>query len=130
MAEFWGGGARFPVDIGDDGCVMLNPPNGGEPTLWPQSGAAPATGKLRCHMGLRAPDPGAEVARLLTLGATRADVGQRGVRDTELVAFRFELFPDRFGSAPGTRGPGRSSGATNAGSRVAARHQTRRSGHA
>src|SRR4051794_35955631 len=46
MAEFWAAALGYTVDIGDDGCAMLNPPNGGEPTLWLQSGAAPATGKL------------------------------------------------------------------------------------
>ena len=69
-----------------DGSILLNPPAGGEPTMWLQTGAAAKAGKLRCHVDLRTTDVVAEVDRLLNLGATRADVGQRGDEAFEVLA--------------------------------------------
>jgi catechol-2,3-dioxygenase len=86
MAEFWSAVLGYTVEIGADGCAMLNPPEGGEPTLWLQQGAPPKIAKLRCHIDLRTPDPRGEVARLLELGATRADVGQRGDEGFDVLA--------------------------------------------
>ena len=78
MAQFWSAVLGYTVEMGDDGCAMLNPPPGGEPTMWLQAGAGPKNAKLRCHIDLRTVDPVAELERLLALGARRADVGQRG----------------------------------------------------
>jgi hypothetical protein len=79
MAEFWAAVLGYDVDPpGADGGVHLRPPGGGEPTVWLQPGGGPKTGKNRNHPDLRARDAAAEVARVLGLGATRADVGQRG----------------------------------------------------
>jgi hypothetical protein len=86
MAEFWSAALGYAVAIGDDGCAMLHPPQGGEPTLWLQAGASAKTGKLRCHIDLRTLDPAGEVARLLEFGATRADVGQRGDEGLDVLA--------------------------------------------
>ena len=86
MAEFWSAVLGSTVAMGDDGCAMLNPPQGGEPTMWLQAGAPPKSGKLRCHIDLRTTDPAAEVARLLGLGARRVDVGQRGDEGLDVLA--------------------------------------------
>jgi hypothetical protein len=55
------------------------------PTIWLQVGTAPKRDKRRGHLDLVAADGevGAEVDRLIGLGARRADVGQTG--DEEFV---------------------------------------------
>src|SRR4051794_31637561 len=78
MAQFWSSVLGYTVEVGADGCAMLNPPAGGEPTMWLQGAAGAKTAKLRCHIDLRTTDRAAELDRLLGLGARRADVGQRG----------------------------------------------------
>jgi hypothetical protein len=83
MASFWGKALGYRVDAGDDGDAKLYPPGdapGGTPTVWLQASAGTKAGKNRNHPDLR-PEDGdvdAEVARLLRLGATHADVGQTG----------------------------------------------------
>jgi catechol-2,3-dioxygenase len=77
MATFWSQALGYRVDAGDDGSAKLYPPDGGL-TVWLQASAGPKSGKNRNHPDLVADDPAAEVERLITLGARRADVGQRG----------------------------------------------------
>jgi catechol-2,3-dioxygenase len=86
MARFWSAVLGYTAEPVDDGSILLNPPAGGEPTMWLQTGAAAKAGKLRCHVDLRTTDVVAEVDRLLNLGATRADVGQRGDEAFEVLA--------------------------------------------
>ena len=81
LAAFWAGalGWRLTYETADE-CV-LEPPAGS-----PQDGVSPdllfikvpepKSGKNRLHLDLRPDDQGAEVARLLGLGARPADVGQ------------------------------------------------------
>ncbi|WP_426243195.1 VOC family protein [Nocardioides sp. LHG3406-4] len=81
LAAFWQEalGWRRTYDTPDE--VVLEPPAGS-----PQDGVAPdllfyrvpdeKVGKNRLHLDLRPGDRDAEVARLESLGATRADVGQ------------------------------------------------------
>jgi catechol 2,3-dioxygenase-like lactoylglutathione lyase family enzyme len=79
MAAFWSAVLGYRVDRGEDGNIHLRPPDGGL-SVWLQPTDAPKTGKNRDHPDLVAADGNveAEVARLLALGATRADVGQNG----------------------------------------------------
>jgi predicted enzyme related to lactoylglutathione lyase len=86
MAAFWSAVLGYTSSIGDDGCAMLRPPAGGDPTVWLQAGAPPKGAKLRCHIDLRTSDRGAELERLLGLGARRADVGQRGDEGFDVLA--------------------------------------------
>jgi Glyoxalase-like domain len=86
MAAFWSAVLGYTSDIGDDGCAKLNPPAGGDPTMWLQAGAPPKAHKLRCHIDLRTSDPVAELDRLLRLGARHADVGQRGDEGFDVLA--------------------------------------------
>jgi hypothetical protein len=86
MAAFWSAVLGYTIDIGDDGCVKLRPPAGGEPTMWLQAGASSKATKLRCHIDLRTSDREAELDRLLALGARRADVGQRGDEGFDVLA--------------------------------------------
>lgn len=83
MAGFWSQALGYTVDHGDDGAAKLYPPEGAPPdvpTLWLQPVAAEKAGKNRNHPDLRPHDGDVdgEVERLLSLGATHADVGQTG----------------------------------------------------
>jgi hypothetical protein len=86
MARFWSAALGYDVRMGDDGCAMLDPPEGGEPTMWLQAGAGAKAEKLRCHIDLRTTDPAAELERLLALGAHRTDVGQRGDEGLDVLS--------------------------------------------
>jgi hypothetical protein len=77
MAEFWSQVLGYGIDVDGDGNTHLVPPGGDGLTVWLQGSAGPKTGKNRNHPDLRTDDVEAEVRRLLALGATRADVGQR-----------------------------------------------------
>lgn len=80
MAAFWSAVLGYRIEPGEDGDAHLLPPPGGGPSVWLQPTEEPKTGKNRNHPDLVVDDRGVddEVARLLALGAARADVGQRG----------------------------------------------------
>ena len=93
MTAFWSAALGFRVDQGDDEAAKLWPPDGTAPevpTVWLQPSAGPKDGKNRNHLNLVVvPDEGnvdAEVARLLALGAQRADVGQTGQEQLGVLA--------------------------------------------
>jgi predicted enzyme related to lactoylglutathione lyase len=77
MAEFWSQVLGYEIDTAPDGTTHLLPPGGTGLTVWLQPGAGAKSGKNRDHPDLRTDDVEAEVERVLALGATRADVGQR-----------------------------------------------------
>jgi predicted enzyme related to lactoylglutathione lyase len=79
QAEFWSAVLGYEIEHGDDGDAHLRSPDGGL-SVWLQPTGVPKSGKNRDHPDLVAEggDVEAEVGRLLSLGATRADVGQRG----------------------------------------------------
>jgi len=80
-AAFWQEALGWRRTLDDDDEVVLEPPEGS-----PEDGVSPdilflkvpegKTGKNRLHLDLRPDDQSAEVERLVTLGATHADVGQ------------------------------------------------------
>ena len=80
-AAFWREALGWRMTFDDDDEVVLEPPAGS-----PEEGVSPdllflrvpesKELKNRLHLDLRPQDQEAEVARLLGLGATRADVGQ------------------------------------------------------
>jgi hypothetical protein len=80
MARFWS--AALGYRIGDDGQHLWPPPDAGPHALsvWLQPVDDPTPGKNRGHPDLIPPDgdADAEVERLLTLGARRAEIGQKG----------------------------------------------------
>jgi hypothetical protein len=82
QASFWSEAIGMTADHGDDGACKLFPA-GDSPasamTIWLQPVGETKREKLRLHLDLR-PEDGdveAEVERLIGLGATRADVGQK-----------------------------------------------------
>jgi hypothetical protein len=79
MAAFWSAVLGYRIDPGADGDAHLRPPGDGL-SVWLQPTEEPKDGKNRNHPDLVVDgrDVEDEVARLLALGAARADVGQRG----------------------------------------------------
>ena len=98
LAAFWcavlGYEVRERSDEGwvDEGWVDIAPPgqpeHGPVPSLLFQRIPNPTPGKNRLHLDLNATDRDqeAELARLLDLGATRADVGQTGEESWHVLA--------------------------------------------
>jgi hypothetical protein len=88
LARFWAGAAAWPVAEAGDRLVALRHPSGGGPFLELVRSATPKLVKNRLHLDV-APhpgdDPATEVARLLDLGATHADIGQGKVTWTVLA---------------------------------------------
>ncbi|UQU66997.1 VOC family protein [Couchioplanes caeruleus] len=83
MARFWSAVLGYRINRGGDGNAKLYPPDDapGAPPVWLQASAGPKSGKNRTHPDLvvtGGEDQAAEVDRLLSLGARRADVGQTG----------------------------------------------------
>jgi hypothetical protein len=81
LATFWQSALGWRRTLADENEIVLEPPAGS-----PEDGVAPdllflrvpeeKAGKNRLHLDLRPLDQAAEVARLESLGARRADVGQ------------------------------------------------------
>jgi hypothetical protein len=88
LARFWSEAAAWALVEVNDGCAALRHPSGTGPFVELIRSPAPKLGKNRLHLDL-APhpgdDPAAEVARLRTLGATLADIGQGDVSWTVMA---------------------------------------------
>jgi hypothetical protein len=83
QATFWGAALGLTARSDDDGACKLYPPAdapGEAVTIWLQPVDQGKREKLRLHLDLRPQDGDvqAEVARLVSLGARTADVGQSG----------------------------------------------------
>ncbi len=95
LAGFWCavlGWERLEDAEGEEAWVEIGPPGqpekGPVPTLLFQAVPDPTPGKRRLHLDLNATDRDqeAELARLLELGATPADVGQTGQESWHVLA--------------------------------------------
>ena len=81
QAAFWSEVLGLRADHGQDGACKLYPPDHPSPPaplIWLQPVTSAKLQKLRLHLDLRpeSGDVGKEVDRLLSIGATRTDVGQ------------------------------------------------------
>jgi catechol 2,3-dioxygenase-like lactoylglutathione lyase family enzyme len=93
LAAFWSEVLGY-VELGreDDGSIEIGPPEAGfggaQPTLVISPSGDSRAGKLRLHIDVNATDrdQGAELQRLLALGATPADVGQTGAENWHVLA--------------------------------------------
>jgi hypothetical protein len=91
LAAFWAAVLDYQVLGREEGCVEIGPEQGfggAAPTLVFAPVPDPTPGKVRLHIDLNATDrdQDAELERLLSLGATRADVGQRGDEGWHVLA--------------------------------------------
>lgn len=82
VGYFWSAALGWPLVWDQDEETAIRAPYGGPKITWGGPPVAPKHGKARLHFDL-APPPGsdhrAEADRLLSLGATRVDVGQGDV---------------------------------------------------
>ncbi|MFD4241047.1 VOC family protein [Streptomyces sp. NPDC058525] len=93
LAAFWCDALGY-VELAreGDGSIEIGPPGvgfgGAQPTLVLSPGRAQRAGKLPLHIDVNATDrdQDAELARLLALGAVRADIGQTGEESWHVLA--------------------------------------------
>lgn len=82
VGYFWSEALGWPLVWDQDQETAVRSPHGGPKITWGGPPVAPKTGRNRLHFDL-APsahgDQQAEVDRLVSLGATRIDIGQSGV---------------------------------------------------
>jgi predicted enzyme related to lactoylglutathione lyase len=79
---FWSAALGWPLVWDQDQETAIRSPRGGPKVSWGGPPLAPKTGKYRLHFDLAPPPDGdqqAEVDRLISLGATRIDIGQGDV---------------------------------------------------
>ena len=91
LAAFWSAVLDYRVLSREDGVVEIGPEagfGGPAPTLVFAPVPDPTPGKVRLHIDLNPTDrdQDAELERLLSLGATRADVGQTGEEGWHVLA--------------------------------------------
>jgi predicted enzyme related to lactoylglutathione lyase len=79
VGYFWSEALGWPLVWDQDQETAIRSPHGGPKITWGGPPLAPRLGKDRLHFDLAPPvhgDQQAEVARLISLGATRIDIGQ------------------------------------------------------
>jgi catechol 2,3-dioxygenase-like lactoylglutathione lyase family enzyme len=79
VGYFWSEALGWPLVWDQDQETAIRSPHGGPKITWGGPPVAPKTGKNRLHIDLAPPvdgDQHAEVDRLVSLGATRIDIGQ------------------------------------------------------
>ena len=79
VGYFWSKALGWPLVWDQDQETAIQSPGGGTKIAWGGPPLAPKTGKNRLHLDLAPPADGdqqAEVGRLVSLGATRIDIGQ------------------------------------------------------
>ncbi len=79
VGYFWSAALGWPLVWDQDQETAIQSPRGGPKITWGGPPLRPKTGKCRLHFDLAPPvdgDQHAEVERLVSLGATRADIGQ------------------------------------------------------
>ncbi|MEU8530978.1 MULTISPECIES: VOC family protein [Streptomyces] len=93
LAAFWSDVLGYvELDREDDGSIEIGPADAGfggaQPVLVLSPSDEPRTGKLRLHIDVNATDrdQGAELERLLALGAKPVDVGQTGDENWHVLA--------------------------------------------
>ena len=82
VGYFWSKALDWPLIWDQDGETAVRSPHGGPKVTWGGPPLKPRTGKYRLHFDLAPPvggDQQAEVDRLVSLGATRTDIGQGDV---------------------------------------------------
>ena len=79
VGYFWSEALGWPLVWDQDQETAIQSPSGGTKIAWGGPPVAPKTGKNRLHLDLAPPahgDQQGEVDRLVSLGATRIDIGQ------------------------------------------------------
>jgi hypothetical protein len=82
VGYFWSEALGWPLVWDQDQETAIRSPHGGPKITWGGPPVTPKTGKNRLHFDIAPPGDGdhrAEVERLVSLGATRVDIGQGDV---------------------------------------------------
>jgi predicted enzyme related to lactoylglutathione lyase len=82
VGYFWSEALGWPLVWDQDQETAIQSPRGGTKIAWGGPPVAPKTGKNRLHLDVAPPADGdqqVEIGRLVSLGATRIDVGQADV---------------------------------------------------
>jgi predicted enzyme related to lactoylglutathione lyase len=82
VGYFWSKALDWPLVWDQDQETAIQSPHGGPKITWGGPPVAPKNGKNRLHFDIAPPvgiDQQAEVERLVSLGATRIDIGQGNV---------------------------------------------------
>jgi len=82
VGYFWSRALGWPLVWDQDQETAIQSPRGGSKISWGGPPVNPKTGKNRLHLDLAPPEDGdqqAEVERLVSLGASRVDIGQGDV---------------------------------------------------
>ncbi|MGW0807663.1 VOC family protein [Nonomuraea sp. NPDC002799] len=88
VGYFWSAALGWPLVWDQDQETAIRSPHGGPKITWGGPPVAPKTGKNRLHFDLTPPvhgDQQAEVDRLVSLGATRIDIGPHGAGQVVLA---------------------------------------------
>ena len=88
VGYFWSAALGWPLVWDQDQETAIRSPRGGPKISWGGPPVAPKYGRNRSHFDLGPPvhgDPQGEVDRLVTLGATRIDIGEGGVGWVEML---------------------------------------------
>jgi predicted enzyme related to lactoylglutathione lyase len=83
VGYFWSEALGWPLVLDQGLQTAIRSPRGGPKISWDGAWSMPPTGNTRLHLDLALPvngDQQAEVDRLVSLGATRMDIGQGEVR--------------------------------------------------
>ena len=81
LIEFWSKALGY--DVNEGVYVTIRDPEGRRPSLYFQEVPDPTPGKLRMHLDLLSEDVGADLSRLVDLGATRVrDMTENNLRWT------------------------------------------------
>lgn len=89
VGYFWSEALGWPLVWDEDQETAIQSPGGGTKIAWGGPPVAPKTGRNRLHLHLAPPDDGdphAEVDRLVSLGATRIDLGEASQRGRVALA--------------------------------------------
>ena len=79
LARFWQAALDYEIAYEDENEVLLGKKGSAAPKLMFLKVPGGKSGKNRLHLDIRGDDQEAEVARLETMGAKRADIGQGDV---------------------------------------------------
>jgi hypothetical protein len=82
LAPFWEAATGYQRVYADEYFIVLTPGAPGPPNLLLQRVPEPKVGKNRVHVDLATPDMDGEVRRMESLGATRGETFEMGVRWT------------------------------------------------
>jgi catechol 2,3-dioxygenase-like lactoylglutathione lyase family enzyme len=97
---FWRDALAWPLVWDHDGETAVQSPSGGTKISWGGPPVTPKRGRNRQRLELSAPDPAAEVTRLVEYGAIELNAENEGVELADPDGNEFSIRPDETASRP------------------------------